>query len=136
MLRFHTPAHRTVRADFSHTALRLASPASTRWFLFRIGRDSDNIAIFAGKYSSFRDRLVVIGVDRQSQSPDCWSLPETRQKSGSFPPPALPGFFSVGSEGARRSAGPRPPLKPDVQFSRIRLSLKTCNEAQVKELIR
>ena len=31
---------------------------------------------------------------------------------------------SVGSEGAHRSAGPRPPLKPDVQFSRIRLSDK------------
>ena len=30
MLRFHTPAHRTVRADFSHTALRLASLTSTR----------------------------------------------------------------------------------------------------------
>ena len=29
---------------------------------------------------------------------------------------------TVGSEGARRSAGPRPPLKPDIQFSRIRLS--------------
>jgi len=32
--------------------------------LSRIGRDSENIAVFAGKYSSFRDRLVVIGVDR------------------------------------------------------------------------
>ncbi len=32
--------------------------------LFRLGRDSDNITIFAGKYSSFRDRLVLSGVDR------------------------------------------------------------------------
>ena len=49
MLRFHTPAHRTVRADFSHTALRLASLASTRWLCLAFGRDSENIAIFAGK---------------------------------------------------------------------------------------
>ena len=33
--------------------------------LSRLGRDSENIALFAGRYSSFRDRLVVIGVDRQ-----------------------------------------------------------------------
>jgi hypothetical protein len=28
--------------------------------LYRIGRDSENIAIFAGKYGSFRDRLVLV----------------------------------------------------------------------------
>jgi hypothetical protein len=35
------------------------------------------------------------GVDRLRQSPDSWSLPVTCQKSGSFPPPALPGFIST-----------------------------------------
>ena len=34
--------------------------------LSRIGRDSENIAIFTGRYSSFRDRLVVIGEALQS----------------------------------------------------------------------
>ena len=63
----------------------------------RIGRDSDDVTIFADKQSSFRDRPVLNGVDRQSQSPDCWSLPGTCQKSGSFPPPALPGFISTTS---------------------------------------
>ncbi len=63
----------------------------------RLGRDSDDFAIFADKQSSFRDRPVLDGVDRQSQSPDSGSLPGTRQKSGSFPPPALPGFISTTS---------------------------------------
>ena len=35
------------------------------------------------------------GVDRHCQSPDSWSLPVTRQKSGPFPPPALPGINST-----------------------------------------
>ena len=59
------------------------------------GRDPNDSTIFADKQSSFRDRSALNGVDRQSQSPGCWSLPETRQKSGSFPPPALPGFIST-----------------------------------------
>jgi hypothetical protein len=82
--------------------------------LSRIGRDSENIAIFAGKYSSFCDRLVIIGVDRQSQSPDCWSLPVTRHKSGSFPPPALPGFVSNTSLSAtpHGRAGHQPKVGP------------------------
>ena len=45
-------------------------------------------------------------------------------QAGPFAPPALPGFIAVGSEEAHQSpgAGLRPPLKPDMQFSRIRLS--------------
>ena len=43
-------------------------------------------------------------------------------QQGPFAPRALPRFNAVGSEGAHRSADPRPPLKPDIQFSRIRLS--------------
>ena len=42
--------------------------------------------------------------------------------AGASATPLFADFAGVGSEGARRSAGPRPPLKPDIQFSRIRLS--------------
>ena len=79
----------------------------------RLGRDSDDFTTFADKQSSFRDRLVLNGVNRQSQSPDCWSLPVTCQKSGSFPPPALPGFIS--STGL--SATPDDPACPSRESS-------------------
>ena len=72
--------------------------------LYRSGRDSANIAIFAGKYSSFRDRLVFSGVDRQSQSPDCWSLPVTRQKSGSSQRVQIPSGQSVARPEAIRAS--------------------------------
>jgi hypothetical protein len=48
------------------------------------------------------------GVDRQSQSPGCWSLPGTRQKSGSFPRPALPGVVSTTSLSATPTTQPTP----------------------------
>ena len=41
--------------------------------------------------------------------------------------------FIVGSEGAHRSAGPRPPLKPDVQFSRIRLSQRCVSDVMPRK---
>ncbi len=59
LLRFHLPLiepcvriSRTRLSDWLHSPAHNAS--------FHLGRDSENFTIFAGKYSSFRDRLVVM----------------------------------------------------------------------------
>jgi hypothetical protein len=89
---FPHPAHRTRRADFPHRALRLASPTRTRRPVVV------SVVTPRTSQSSRVSRVPSVtaesldGVDRLGQSPDSWSLPVTCQKSGSFPPPALPGL--------------------------------------------
>ena len=114
MLRFHTPAHRTVRADFPHTALRLASLASTRWVCLASGvtPKTSPTSLTSRVLSVTAESLAeLIG---RCQSPDCWSLPVTCQKSGSFPRPALPGFVSSTSLSAT-------PKRPGLLLTEFRL---------------
>ncbi len=96
---------RTGRAGLNAVALPhfLPSPVSTARSSNRTGgfpasgsptgfTDRTTLA-FASPYSSFRSRRILSGGNRQhGHSPDSWPLPETHAKSGSFPPPALPGF--------------------------------------------
>jgi hypothetical protein len=56
------------------------------------------------------------------------SLPSTGSNGVKFA-----SFNGVGSEGAHRSAGPRPPLKPDVRFSRIRLSQRCVSDVMSRK---
>jgi hypothetical protein len=104
MLRFHTPAHRIGHTDFPHPALRLASLTRTQHAPLDLGRDSEG-----GESSPMNQVLSensesIHGVDRQSHFPGSWSLPVTHQKSGSFSPPELPGFFGTTSLSATPQA--------------------------------
>ena len=92
ILRFHSPPHRTGLADFPHPALRLASLISTQHAaLISVVTPKAALSSRMNKVPSVTAESLN-GVDRQSQSPDSWSLPVTRQKSGPFPPPELPGI--------------------------------------------
>ena len=106
---FPIPAHRTGRADFRHPALRLVSPRGPRrrcWPCAVHARQARGT--FAARHSSlgrFRPIAVLPG-----STPITSASPSSRahQKSGSFPPPALPGFFgTMALSDSRRSRRPK-----------------------------
>ena len=93
---FPLPAHRTGRADLPHPALRLASPQGTRWTAnlgwclattpwrvinFRLAAELPR-----KPPSTFRCCRLIANHQSLAPSKAC-------QKSGSFPPPALPGLI-------------------------------------------
>ena len=90
------PAHRTGRADLPHPALRLASPQGTRWTA-NLGWC---LATTPWRVINFRlaaelprkppgtFRCCRLIANHQSSAPS-----KACQKSGSFPPPALPGLI-------------------------------------------
>ena len=80
---FPIPAHRTGRAELRHPALRLVSPQGTR----RRNQPSPCDTAFSegsGSFQVFRGSSPITLTSPSSKA---------RQKSGSFPPPALPGFI-------------------------------------------
>ena len=107
------PPHGSVREGLPHTVLAL-SQARNR---LALGQLSARCAVRITRVFRHRVRCEASGTTFLSAG----SLPSS-DSAGASAAPLFAVVVGVGSEGARRSAGPRPPLKPDNQFSRIRLS--------------
>jgi len=105
-----TTPHRSVRAELPHTA-----PTSDFW--------RRNLSAHTCQTLRHADPVLCRGVRPWLVFSSAGVLPSTLSAASAGCSVALfEGLIGVGSEVARLRAGHRPPLKPYVRFSRIRLS--------------